>query len=184
MAIHGFDDANNKVVVPTKAEFDSLGNTVGLKQVVLNATQGVTQEDCNDLKTTGVYYISAASDNRPSNHNYVIFVLSLDDDNTTVKQEGLSTDGNYVYTRLYLSGGWTPWKRWCSYDYYQANTSSVTYGSTMPSRTTGKDGDIFYRTQVSNGVTSVVGCYLKVNGEWVSTISDATVLPQAEGGGF
>lgn len=57
-------------------------------------------------------------------------------------------------------------------------------GTTDPSGSLGKDGDTYYKTETVNNVTSVVGMFVKINGEWLEIQTGGAQLPQAEGGGF
>lgn len=57
-------------------------------------------------------------------------------------------------------------------------------GTTDPSSGTGNNGDVYYKTETVDNVTSVVGVFVKLSGEWlaVSTSSapdiEDTVFPQ------
>ena len=55
-------------------------------------------------------------------------------------------------------------------------------GTTDPSG--GKDGDIYFKTETVDNVTSVVAMYTKIGGTWLEVAVGGASLPQAEGGEF
>lgn len=56
-------------------------------------------------------------------------------------------------------------------------------GTVDPLSSDGKNGDTYYKTETEGGVTSIVGMFVKISGEWLEVSVGAT-LPQAEGSGF
>lgn len=172
MSAYGFDIAHNKIEVPDITDFNSLALSVLGKQTDLSATDGTAQEDANDVKTTGIYYIPATADNVPSAHDYVLLVFSLDTENSTVMQVAISVNGTYIYTRMYANTYFTAWKRWASYSYVN-NTFPVTYsGNTVPDDANGKNGDHYY--YLVDGAVQTM--YVKLNDSWMEVIThDAAV---------
>ena len=57
-------------------------------------------------------------------------------------------------------------------------------GTTDPTGSQGKDGDMYIKTETVEGVTSVVGLFVKVAGSWLPIQTGGATLPQAEGSGF
>lgn len=56
-------------------------------------------------------------------------------------------------------------------------------GSSAPTSTAGKNGDLYVQTETTGNVTEVVGLFVKLAGAWLE-ISTGASLPQAEGGAF
>ena len=171
MSVSGFDTGHNKVQVPTMSEFAALTEAVLAKQTDLAATGGEPQDDADDLKVTGIYYIPATADNVPSAHDYVIVVCSIDDENTAVMQVAISTNGTYIYTRMYVNSYFTAWKRWAAYSYVNNTFPLVTSGTTLPDTASGKNGDIYY--YIDNGTITKV--YGKLNNVWMEVKPNATL---------
>lgn len=40
-------------------------------------------------------------------------------------------------------------------------------GTTIPSGSLGKDGDLYFQYKVENNVTSIIGMFVKINSEWL-----------------
>lgn len=57
-------------------------------------------------------------------------------------------------------------------------------GTAVPTSGTGKDGDMYIQTQTENGVTTVIGMFVKISGAWLEISTGGAALPQAEGSGF
>lgn len=57
-------------------------------------------------------------------------------------------------------------------------------GTTDPTASQGKNGDIYIKTETVDNETSVVGMFVKVAGAWLAVSTGGATLPQAEGGGF
>ena len=57
-------------------------------------------------------------------------------------------------------------------------------GTTDPTGSQGKDGDMYIKTETVENVTSVVGLFVKVAGSWLPIQTGGATLPQAEGSGF
>ena len=55
-------------------------------------------------------------------------------------------------------------------------------GTTDPSG--GKNGDIYFKTETVDNVTSIIGMFVKISGAWLEVSVGGASLPQAEGGGF
>ena len=171
MSVSGFDAGHNKVQVPTMAEFTALTASVLSKQADLAATEGEPQSDADNVKTTGIYYLPATAANVPSAHNYVLVVCAIDDSNTAVMQVAISTNGTYIYTRMYVNSAFTAWKRWAAYSYVNNTFPLVTSGTTTPDDANGKNGDIYY--YIENGtITKVFG---KLNNTWMEVKPNATL---------
>ena len=162
MSTYGFDSAWNKVEVAEAEAVAILQTTVAGKQAKLNATEGAPQTDANDLKVTGIYYIPSTADNIPSASNYVIIVCSVDDTNSAVMQVAITTDGTYIYTRMYANTAWTIWKRWASQTYVNSTFPRTYSGIELPDDTVGKNGDVYYYIS-DNKITKV---YAKLNDKW------------------
>ena len=64
-----------------------------------------------------------------------------------------------------------------------ASVQDVLTGTSDPTSQQGKDGDTYYKTVTESNVTTIVGMFVKLSGEWLE-ISTGASLPQAEGGGF
>lgn len=176
MSVFGFDVGHNKVAVPEESDFNTLALAVLGKQADLSATDGTAQEDANEVKTTGIYYIPSTADNVPSAHDYVLLVFSLDTENSTVMQVAISVNGTYIYTRMYANTYFTEWKRWASYSYVN-NTFPVTYsGDTVPDDANGKNGDFYYYI-INNKISNM---YVKLNNMWLDVLSN--MIPIAYSG--
>ena len=171
MSVYGFDNGHNKVEVPTNTEFAALAVAVLGKQADLSATDGTAQEDANDVKSTGIYYIPSTADNVPSAHDYVLLVFSLDAENNTVMQVAISVNGTYIYTRMYANSYFTAWKRWASYSYVNNTFPVTTSGTTLPDDASGKDGDTYYYI-VNNSIQTM---FVKLDGAWMEVMTRDTV---------
>ena len=64
-----------------------------------------------------------------------------------------------------------------------ASVQDILSGTSDPTAQQGKNGDMYFKTVTESNVTSVVGMFVKLAGEWLE-ISTGSSLPQAEGGGF
>lgn len=64
-----------------------------------------------------------------------------------------------------------------------ASVQDVLTGTSDPTSQQGKNGDTYYKTVTESNVTTIVGMFVKLSGEWLE-ISTGASLPQAEGGGF
>lgn len=58
----------------------------------------------------------------------------------------------------------------------------ITSGTSDPSG--GKNGDIYFKTEAVDNVTSVIGMFVKIGGTWLEVSVGGASLPQAEGSGF
>lgn len=181
MSTYGYDDGFNKVEVPTSVSFTELVATVAAKQAKLNATQGTAQTDCNDLTSTGVYYVPSTATNVPSSADYIVLVFPLDDEGTIITQIAISTGSTLFYVRTYASASWTAWNSVASST--QGLVTETFISSSLPVSSTGKNGDAYYYIQ-NNLLTKM---YVKVNGSWqentgsVSSMSIGTVTTGSVG---
>ena len=57
-------------------------------------------------------------------------------------------------------------------------------GTTDPDVATGKNGDIYFKTETVDNVTSIVGMFVKIANTWFSVATGGAQLPQAEGSEF
>lgn len=57
-------------------------------------------------------------------------------------------------------------------------------GTVPPTASQGKNGDVYYQTETVEGVTSIVGMFVKIAGVWLEVSVGGSTLPQAEGSGF
>lgn len=168
--VYGFDDAHNKKEVAGRSEINSLWALAEGAQVNLAFTDGASMSDADLLPETGVYFVPSTANNIPSAHDYVIFVLSVDSNNSTIMQLAISTNGTYLYTRMYVNSAWTMWKRWASYSYVN-NTFTVTYsGTEAPDNANGKNGDTYYLL-ANNAIQAM---YVKINNIWMEVNTNGT----------
>lgn len=168
MSTYGFDSAWNKVEVAEAEALATLQTVVAGKQAKLDATEGVAQEDANDLTITGIYYIPNTADNVPSDSNYVLVVCSIDDTASAVMQVAISTDGTYIYTRMYVNSAWTIWKRWASQTYVNSTFARTYSGTTAPDNNNGKDGDTYYQLGTDENDNTIIDkMYVKLNDTWM-----------------
>lgn len=119
MSIYGHDSGFNAIEVPSKSEFSTLEELVDDKQDILNATNGETQEDCDLVLTTGIYYISPLTLHSPADESaYTLFVMSVNEPVSLAVQMAISIGSRYLYFRSY-SGGWSDWVKYLSIEEYQ-----------------------------------------------------------------
>lgn len=57
-------------------------------------------------------------------------------------------------------------------------------GTTVPTSSEGKNGDLYIQTETVGNETSVVGMFVKILGAWLEIQTGGATLPQAEGGAF
>ena len=57
-------------------------------------------------------------------------------------------------------------------------------GTADPTSALGKNGDFYAKTETVEGVTTVVGLFVRINGTWLEIQTGGAALPQAEGSGF
>ena len=166
MSTYGYDDGFNKVAVPTSTSFTELVTTVAAKQAKLNATQGVAQDDCDDLTSTGVYYVPSTADNVPTLANYIVLVFPSDDEGTIITQIAVSTGSTLFYVRTYVNASWTSWNSVASST--QGLVPEVFISSSLPASSIGKNGDTYYYIQ-NNLINKM---YIKVNNSWQENKGD------------
>lgn len=115
--IYGYDIGNNRKEVPDKDSFDSLVMEVDFKQNNLSATNGIMQDDCNEVDVTGYYYISTTTLNGPGVDG-ILSVVRLNESGSIVVQEVLNTAGSIKYTRVKANSVWGDWRP----NYYNMDT--------------------------------------------------------------
>lgn len=169
--VYGFDNAHNKKEVADRSEINSLWALAQSAQADLSFTDGASMSDADLLPETGVYFVPSTADHIPSAHDYVIFVLSVDSNNSTIMQLAISTNGTYLYTRMYVNDAFTAWKRWASYSYVNDTFPLVYSGTEQPDNANGKDGDTYYL--LAND--EIQSMYVKLNGIWMEVINHDAV---------
>lgn len=115
--VYGYDIGNNKVEVTTKESFNNLAMEVDFKQNNLSATNGILQDDCNEVDVTGYYYISTTTANGPGVDG-ILSVVRLNESGSIIVQEVLNTAGSIKYTRVKANSVWGDWRP----NYYNMDT--------------------------------------------------------------
>lgn len=199
MPTYGHDEGFNLVEVPSLEEFSIVEN----KQDKLLKDPGVIPTDANQIKTTGVYYISSITQNMPpETGTYTLFVLSASETGNFVMQMALLKSSKSLYFRVFSESAWTDWELYLSITKYEREKAkfSVDIASLDPTQIFTKDSLLMIQTDENKKVAirdftsmilysmeytaldteakTIIGAVNEINHKLDSLEADDTVFPE------